>query len=157
MVYLLIFLVVALVIGPVIWIRPSPREKQQQRLRNFAKQLGLQVHMRPIPHPRDDAERKFDANIMAYIRPWTELERKKTLPRNFIMGKSPGEEAWALYRTKNMLHENDIQGLPVSSQILEVNAEGVILYWRESGNEDRVQALANALEGVAQKLLNGVS
>ena len=156
MIYLVIFIVAALVIGPVLWIRPSPREKQQLRLRAIAKDEGLKVYLRPIPHPRDEQERAFDANIMAYVRPWTEKERKTKLPRYFIMGREPGSDEWALYRSKNLLQKNELADIPKTAALLEINNEGVIVYWRESGDEDRVKAMAKCMEGVAQRLLNGV-
>jgi hypothetical protein len=112
--------------------------------------------MRAIPS-LNSTERTIDTQIMAYIRPWTKIERKRGLPGGFLLGRPSTEGEWTLYRAKQRLVEKDIIGLPDSGKILEVCDEGVILYWRETGDVGRVDLLANTIEGLAQKLLIGVS
>lgn len=156
MIYFVIIIVLALVVGPVLWVRPSPRTRQLERLRQYARENGLQVQMRAVPS-LNSTEREIDSQIMAYIRPWKKVERIKGLPDGFLLGRPSSEGDWTLYRAKNRLLDDDMVGLPESAKILEVSEEGVILYWRETGNKDRVELLAQTLEKLAHKLVYGLS
>ncbi|HSG61915.1 MAG TPA: hypothetical protein VLA24_10860 [Pseudomonadales bacterium] len=152
--YLIIALVVAAVIGPVMWLRPNPREKQLLRLRAAARQAGLHVHLRALPPNHGEGDRTVEPAIMAYIRPWTEQERKSTLPERFTLPCVEGE--WQCYRSRNRLTPEHFVNMPDSCRLLEVNSEGVIVYWRERGDESRVQSLAAAMEHISSTLLHHV-
>lgn len=152
--YLIIALVVAAVIGPVMWLRPNPREKQLLRLREAARKAGLHVHLRAVPPNHGDGDRVVEPAIMAYIRPWTELERKSTLPEKFTCPCFEGE--WQLYRSRDILQPEHVANMPDSCRLLEVNSEGLIVYWRERGDEARVQSLAASMEQMCQALLRHV-
>lgn len=45
MAYVLIFLALALVIGPVLWLRPSPAERRKNRIRQQAIESGMKVSL----------------------------------------------------------------------------------------------------------------
>jgi len=152
--YLIIALVVAIVIGPVMWLRPNPREKQLLRLRNAARQAGLHVHLRAVPPNHGEGDRHVEPSIMAYIRPWTEQERKSSLPEKFTLPCFEGE--WQLYRSKGQLDEAHFADMPDSCRLLEVTSEGLIVYCRERGDELRVAALAASMEAMCQTLLRNV-
>jgi hypothetical protein len=152
--YLIIALVVAAVIGPVMWLRPNPREKQLLRLRQAAREAGLHVHLRAIPPNHGEGDRVVDPSVMAYIRPWSERERKSNLPEKMTLPCVEG--VWQLYRSKNVLCEDHFATMPDSCRLLEVNSEGVIVYWRERGDEARIQALAAAMEHISLTLLRQV-
>lgn len=50
-VIIIIAVTIALVIGPLLWLRPTPRDRQLQRLRGQARSRGLNVSIREIPDP----------------------------------------------------------------------------------------------------------
>lgn len=50
-VIIIIAMTIALVVGPIMWLRPTPRDRQLERLRGHARQRGLNVSMKDIPHP----------------------------------------------------------------------------------------------------------
>lgn len=151
--YLIIALVVAVVIGPVLWLKPSPREKQLQRLRKCAHSEGLRVHLRAVPPNHGDGPRVVEPAIMAYIRPWSEQERKSVLPATFTMPFVQGE--WQAYRSKGLVGDDLLRELPDSCRLLEVSAEGLLVYWRERGDELKVLQLRKTMEGICQALLRG--
>ena len=43
MVYLIIILAMAMVIGPVLWVRPSPKERRIAQFRSLAMEAGIKV------------------------------------------------------------------------------------------------------------------
>lgn len=50
-VVIIIAVTIALVVGPLLWLRPSARDRQLERLRGRARTCGLNVAMRQIPDP----------------------------------------------------------------------------------------------------------
>ena len=56
MVYLVIGLVLLMIIGPIIAVLPSPRQKEQMALRQLAMRLGINVELTTItdPVPKQD-------------------------------------------------------------------------------------------------------
>ncbi|MEY3017293.1 MAG: hypothetical protein RL336_428 [Pseudomonadota bacterium] len=151
--YLIIALVVAVVIGPVLWLKPSPREKQLQRLRRCAHSEGLRVHLRAVPPNHGDGPRVVEPAIMAYIRPWSEQERKSSLPATFTLPCLQGD--WQSYRSKGIVGDELLRALPDSCRLLEVSEEGLLIYWRERGDESRVKQLRTTMEDICQALLRG--
>lgn len=152
--YFIVALVVAAVLGPVMWLRPSPREQQLQRLRSQARQEGLHVHLRAVPPNHGEGDRVVEPAIMAYIRPWSEQERKSHLPAKFTMPFF--DEQWQDYRSRGIISQELLGGLPDSCRMLEVNSEGLIVYWRERGDEARITKMASAMEQMCQALLRSV-
>lgn len=50
-VIVIIAFTIALVVGPLMWLRPTPRDRQLERLRGHARRRGLNVSIREIPDP----------------------------------------------------------------------------------------------------------
>lgn len=50
-VIIIICVTIALVVGPLMWLRPTPRDRQLERLRGHARSRGLNVSIREIPDP----------------------------------------------------------------------------------------------------------
>jgi len=48
---IIIAMTIALVVGPLLWLRPTPRDRQLERLRGHARKRGLNVGIRDIPDP----------------------------------------------------------------------------------------------------------
>ncbi len=50
-VIIIIAFTIALVVGPLMWLRPTPRDRQLERLRSHARSRGLNISIREIPDP----------------------------------------------------------------------------------------------------------
>ncbi|MCC5888104.1 MAG: hypothetical protein JJT88_16845 [Gammaproteobacteria bacterium] len=50
-VIIIIAFTIALVVGPLMWLRPTPRDRQLERLRGHARKRGLNISIREIPDP----------------------------------------------------------------------------------------------------------
>lgn len=50
-VLIIIAFTVALVVGPLMWLRPTPRDRQLERLRGQGRRLGLNISIKEIPDP----------------------------------------------------------------------------------------------------------
>ncbi len=60
-VIIIIAVTITLVIGPLLWLRPSPRDRQLERLRGRARACGLNVSVREIPDPDPDASARVSS------------------------------------------------------------------------------------------------
>ena len=55
--YIAILLILALVLGPVFWLRPSPMDQRRERQRTRARTVGLQVRVCELPQARRERVR----------------------------------------------------------------------------------------------------
>ncbi|TVS18166.1 MAG: hypothetical protein EA417_04270 [Gammaproteobacteria bacterium] len=60
-VIIIIAVTIALVVGPLLWLRPSPRDRQLERLRGRARACGLNVSVREIKDPDPDASARVSS------------------------------------------------------------------------------------------------
>ena len=95
MVWLLIVLVVALAIGPILMLRPKPRERAVAALRTAARAAGLTVSVARVPHLGANAEDRVSAGGR---------DREPTIECASYRLLAPGglEDApqWTLYRSE---------------------------------------------------------
>jgi hypothetical protein len=73
---LVIIGVVAMVFGPVMMMQPSKLERRQAKLRALASQLGLRVHLQPVPETVQMDEPI--AMSAMYCLPWKEQRHTKS-------------------------------------------------------------------------------
>lgn len=162
MVYLLILFGVALVIGPVLWLRPSPRDKHLAELRQSAVSNGLTVQV-PL---KDDK---------AWIREFPEIESHK-LVRYMVplIGDKIKEQklspALGLYyhhepngwrplgSSHGVLSEEILNCLADVADAqwanaLEVKRGSVAIYWQENEGVEEVKILAKTLERLKSHFL----
>lgn len=149
-----IVLVFCMLVGPILMLKPSVRQRQLAQLRAKAPALGLKVQTGLL----------LKKPYTAYVRPWpTGTNRRFTGP------------AWVLARRD---YEHDIhlaqwwdtvegerpagdvasgltprlQQLPKSAVGCSASAQGVALYWLEQGGEAELQRLAEWLDGAVNEL-----
>ena len=95
MVWLLVVLVVALAIGPILMLRPKPRERTVAALRTAARAAGLTVSVARVPHLGASAEDRVSAGGR---------DREPTIECASYRLLAPGglEDApqWTLYRSE---------------------------------------------------------
>ena len=153
MAWIIAFFVVAFMVAPVVWMMPTPAQRRQARLRQYAQSLGLTINITELPQSRRDRVRKEPARLgVRYCLP---ILRKKNFYRpQWLIWREPPEG------------EEDVSGqcpAPVVAQLealrasmaadmvaLESGSEGYALYWRERGDEATVESVAELLEQVRQ-------
>lgn len=151
-VVIVIVLVVAMVIGPVAMLRPSPAQKRRDALRARARQLGLSVHLRVPPATA------------------TASESAGHMPAYCLHSKS--HAAWQLLRT-DYAHDlhlaqwwqfagakpapavqdflvNELEHLPKGVVAITANYREVAVFWREWGEVENVDAIAQFLRQLGQ-------
>lgn len=141
MLYLTVTIAFLFVIGSVMWLRPSPAEKRLANLRQCAVQNGLRVNWLSS---KDVAWMQSPSQSWvryAYLRP----QQRETLIQLRWLRDANGWQPKSHLQTLT----SDF-GLPVSVEAIEITAHDCAIVWRESGSEDDVRRIAEALKQLAE-------
>lgn len=136
-------LVVLAVLGPVLVFRPTPRQKQLERLRRSAIAAGLQVRV---------AERAADGTPEAeYVLAWRlrGAGRLRSLRMVIDRDEQGGCRISSPARGEQPVTDAELTDIfaplhPCCRQI-RVARDGLSVLWAERGDEDRVSAIRDAL------------
>lgn len=148
MVYVFVLLAVALVIGPVMWIRPSRGQQRLARIRMKARELGIDVRIIEIPQTRRAAVRREEVALGALYRlgvhdPRAVLPLSHRCLRDAQGGwESEGDQL--PQRLQDTLELVQSQ-LPVDAVGIELGPLGPGIYWREMGEDKAVEHIAAQL------------
>lgn len=154
---LLCLAAVALVLGPIMLMQPTPTQRREARLRQSALELGLRVHLQAVPKETDtDARAKMMA---AYCLPWA--------------SSKDANNAWILVKTKysHGLHfsgpwdwekeaeggnflalQQSLETVPERVVAIASGPQGLCCYWDELGGEQVLEEIATWLKATAPKL-----
>lgn len=148
MAFVLILLAVALVIGPVLWMKPSQGQARQARIRLKARALGLDVRLTELPQTHRAAVRREDVRQGVVYRsvvydPRTVIALNHRLIRDADQWEAEGDKLPpALQGVLDQVSAN----LPASVVAIELGPQGPGVYWREVGDEPEVEQIAAQLK-----------
>lgn len=173
MVYVFIAVVILLIIGPIIAVLPSRRQKEQMALRKRAMAEGISIEFTRIDDPDPDPE-KYRSNtgkplervmsVVAYrsIRPTREEWRR--IPRidwcavrraDSAAPDLPAGWAWENELPARMSNEliafiaNELQKLPNDVVRVDEVRNVISVYWQERGVEQELNLIIQFLKGCA--------
>lgn len=146
--------VVAMVVGPLMLLQPSARERRQAELRERARQEGIMVSLRALPRQTTDME--TPSRIPAYKRPagkgggptspWMLVRAAYWHEAHFLGSwtwQGPGR---ASAREQQWLTQQ-LPGLPQSVQAVAGDVKGWSVYWTELGGGDALESILDFLNG----------
>jgi len=131
---------VALILGPILLMQPTPSERREAKLRKLAMDCGLRVHLQQYPAGAEGEGRS--KTIASYCLPWAD--------------KKDARKAWVLVKTKyeHGLHfdgrwdwDKKAEGLKldalkqcldtVPERVVAISSgpQGLCCYWNELGGE----------------------
>ena len=146
--YLIILLIVAVVVGPVMWMMPSAKQKQQIRIRDYAMRQGLQIKIADLPQSHKQMVRKESpVQGVVYRLPLTS-DKPITLKTISCLKKVEQGYEWQGQPQQELqsLFEDVLAQCPESAMGLELSGAGVACYWQERGGEAAVDQIKSALE-----------
>ncbi|MDO3386397.1 hypothetical protein QWI17_11160 [Gilvimarinus sp. SDUM040013] len=151
-VVIILLLVVAMVVGPVAMLRPSPAQKKRDALRLRARQLGVAVHLRLPPSAATATEKA--SHMAAYC-----IHHKGVgcwqLVRASFAHEIHLNEWWQFQAAKpgqavrNFLSQT-IDELPRGVVAVTAQGQEVAVYWKEWGEAGNVDQLTGFLQKLAQ-------
>nr|WP_010130564.1 hypothetical protein [Microbulbifer agarilyticus] len=149
-IFAIIFAIV-LVIGPVMWLKPSARDRKLAELRHKAATAGLKVQMQPLP----DALGKGTA--ATYFSQWRNprrlatgwgLELKRVEHEMHFAGRWDWRNGRTAPEAARPALKALIAGLPADATGIFANDSGLGIQWRERSGD---AGLAAVTEGLAEQ------
>ncbi|TBR41799.1 hypothetical protein CBF23_009350 [Marinomonas agarivorans] len=147
----IIILIVASLLGSVLWIRPSNTERLQMRLRSVARKKHLSIQFTHIGLPDKWDKSKNQKKVTAYHKFRTKKATSLAEPiylypfevwkHHHITGDWYASHALPLSSTaKNILDQNHSRFSAV-----KIEFDCVSLFWNEKGSEATVQEISDLL------------
>ncbi|MFT5579724.1 MAG: hypothetical protein ACI9WS_002484 [Paraglaciecola psychrophila] len=145
--YLIILFVVAVAVGPIFWMMPSPRQKRQAALRDYALAQGFQMKVCDLPqsHRSKVREERLEEGIV-YRLIVKQRGRKTALnhsdPSSYMLCQRENNE-----QTENCLAllRGALVQLPEDVVALEYNGLWLGVYWQERGTDEDIAAIKSRL------------
>jgi hypothetical protein len=156
-----IALVIAMLAGSVLWLKPSAAQQRQTNLRLLARQLGLDVRLCTLPQTRRARVREEHPQQGVVYR-LLRFGEKRSKPFEYLVCRVDAQSEWenevgmelpASIRTQL---DSVLAQLPGDAVAFEITAQGCGVYWGERGNEETVRLLHRLLETM-QLALNGAA
>lgn len=164
----IIVLIMMSLIGSMMWVMPTPRQRFQSKLRLDARKHGFQVSLGKLSLPRAEGEMEAEElNTPLYRLNRTGLERKErdqfvgwAVARMTAIGRDGLPEGWSWVRGEGALPAERLkqladwlQALPKEVDAVESDSLHLCLYWREPERVGALDELAEfAKQAVALKL-----
>ncbi len=146
--------VLAMVLGPVMLLQPSSRERRLAGLRERAREQGIAVSMQALPRQATDMEEP--GRMPAYQLPAAKgggPTQSWMLVRSAYRHESHFLENWAWEgpgrasaREQQWLAEQ-LPGLPRSVKAVSGDVRGWSVYWTETGGDESLDAILMFLNG----------
>ncbi|WP_421863876.1 hypothetical protein [Motiliproteus sp.] len=156
--WLVITLIFLAIIGSMMWMKPSPRQRMQADLRQQAMRLGFQVQISRLTLPRALGEAfGEERNCVAYRLPRLARQQAKPpewqifrleshanvgLPQGWSWAKGEGYQSEAELARITAL----IIALPETVYGIESTPVSVSIYWDEFGTPETIEQLKQQLE-----------
>lgn len=147
-----IVLAIAMAVGPVLMLKPSPRQQGLAKLRSRALELGLRVHMLPLSSEKP--------SVPAYCKPWLD-ERRDTKP--WVLELTNFEHdlnfsgAWAWQKDLvarpgwHQAIKEQLEHVPKGVLAIANGPQGLCCFWAETGGEvvlDQIHKMLQELNAV---------
>lgn len=142
--YLIILFVIALALAPVLALKPSKAQKHLVKLRDCAREAGLQVQLGHLPQTHRQQVRREDPESGAAYRLLWRHEQAKISQFQFLLLRQETEVSKVPPPILQVLEAALVQ-LPGIIEAVEFSNLGVAVYWREKGDCDTVGEIARCL------------
>ncbi|MCV6589924.1 MAG: hypothetical protein OIF57_13020 [Marinobacterium sp.] len=159
---IIVFIMLSLV-GSMMWMMPSPRQKFQAKLRLEARKLGYQVQLVRLKAPRAEGETEEETStVTAYRLMRTNMDRKESdalipwqahrvqaiacdgLPQGWSWAWGEGE----LSEKQLTLLADVIKALPEDVVALESSPVQVSAFWKEEGEIETLEQIKAQLDQI---------
>lgn len=147
--YVVVGLVAAMVVAPVLWIMPTPRQRRQEHMRARARALGIDVRIGELPQTRRARVRKESPRQGAAYR--LANIGSRTALRSALVCRDNAASPWQLESGDEPSASLQAPlaaftaAAPADVLALELNPAAPTAFWRESGDVESVERLFAAL------------
>jgi len=141
----LVVSILALILSPLAWLRPSRKQSEQMSLRLAGRRIGLAMQLAPQQWPH-----------------WLEQQPPSPCPQYHRPRRKGRDDCWAYWQVSPGVWWNKwrepcedprlakaLAVLPSNVYMIEATTQMVALYWGERGDESVLQNIARTLEDLA--------
>ncbi|MDX5374033.1 MAG: hypothetical protein LPK18_16550 [Pseudomonadaceae bacterium] len=141
MTWWIVLLLIAAVLSPLAWLRPSPRQRGQMELRLAARRLGLGMQL-----VQQDWPHWLQGHPPASCAQYHRGRRAGQDDRWVYWQVAPGQwcNQWREPCTGEAIH-SELEALPADVYKVEAGPQMVALYWGERGGEAELKQVADFL------------
>lgn len=145
---------VLVVVGSVLWLKPSAAQLRQTQLRLRARQLGLDVRLSALPQIRR-ARVRGEPPQQGVVYRLLQFD-KRAAPLAYMTCRADARSEWEsdgeLPAPVRAQLDRLLPQLPRDAVAFEITPQGCGVYWRERGDEETVRLLHGLLQGMQQTL-----
>lgn len=137
--------ILALVLSPLAWLRPSRRQSGRMALRMEARRMGLSMQLAKQQWPHW-LEPEPPGSCAQFLRP-----RRSTKPDEWCYWQS-SLEIWVNQWREECVDERlltQFKKLPASVYKIEATSQMIALYWGEKGESEVLLAIDEVLKALA--------
>ena len=141
----LVVSILALILSPLAWLRPSRKQSEQMSLRLAGRRIGLAMQLAPQQWPH-----------------WLEQQPPSPCPQYHRPRRKGRDDCWAYWQVSPGVWWNKwrepcedprlakaLAVLPSNVYMIEATTQMIALYWGERGDESVLQNIAQALQDLA--------
>lgn len=152
----IMLVVIALVVGPIMMMRPDPVQKNKENMRAIAFKKGIRFSVKNLPQQLTETEKPEPTSVY-YFPPdkhdqdedWLLLRTSYQHDIHFL-----GSWAWqgdvrATNAEQDVLKKY-LPSLPDTVRAVSVGRQGVCVYWYEKGGEVVLEQIIALLENLKQ-------
>lgn len=150
----ILIIAVALIMGPIMMMRPNPAQKNKENMRSLARTKGVHYSMRNLPRQPD--EQTPPPAVPVYFFPPTKTQNTTgwMLVRTHYQHEINFLGWWA-WQGEQRATDAEIEvlkaqlpALPESVRAVSAGGEGVYVYWQEKGGDAALQQVLRLLESL---------
>jgi hypothetical protein len=157
--YILIIVVLALMMGPIVMLKPKPEQRRKEKLRTLARSLGLRFSLRNLPKLKTDLEAPGvypvyylpPSEKLAASSEWVLMRTNYEHESNFYREWDWQAQPRATAKVQQTLREF-LPRAPDSVMAISAGSQGVCVFWREQGDETELHLICDLLRALEQQL-----
>lgn len=151
MAYVVAIVAVLMVLGSILWLKPSAAQQRQTQLRLLARQLGIDVRLCSLPQCRRARVREERPEQGVVYRLPVFDPAAAGVPQ-YLLCRENAAAPWSVEMSAPLapallaLVDRVCAELPADAVALELGPGGPAVYWKERGDEDVLRRLYKSLE-----------
>ena len=148
----IMIVVVALVVGPMMMMRPSPAQKNKENLRATAFAKGIRISVKNLPQLTTDIEKPAPVPVYFFAPTDHHLDDDWFLLRTSYAHDLHFLQWWEWQgdlrptTAEQAALEAYLPSLPDSVRAVSMGSKGVCVYWQEQGGDPVLQQIIKLLE-----------
>lgn len=154
-------IIVVMLAGSVMWLKPSAAQQRQTNLRLLARSLGLDVRLCTLPQTRRARVREEPAEQGVVYR-LLRFGEKNRLVIEYQVCRADAQSEWENETSTDLPPavrtqlDSVLAQLPADAVAFEITPQGCGVYWKERGDEDTVRSIRRLLGEMQQALMKKI-